>query len=107
MKEEQEISLVTYIVNEQFKMLNEKILYEDIPDDGYIVLPSKKKVRWWEYYKFNNEEQYLAWKAFAIKELSKYNLQKKFDLIDMTYGLDYKRIGSEVVTNKKGQIELF
>lgn len=104
MTDQQELNLVSYIVNEQFKMLNEKISYEDIPDDGYLEI-GKKKIRWYEYYKFKDEQQYLTWKAFAIKELTKYNLQKKFDLIDMTYGLDYKRIGSEV--NKKGQIEMF
>lgn len=105
MTEQQEANLLSFIINRQFELIGEQITYEDLPDDGVITI-GKKKIRWYEHYLFRDEDQYLAWKAFAISELTPHNLQKKFDLIDMTYGLDYKR-SLGVVANKKGQIEMF
>lgn len=60
-------------------------------------------MKWWEYYLFENEEQYLKWKAWSLDLLTKQGLEKKFNTLDMVYGLNYKL--PEI--KKEGQMVLF
>lgn len=90
-----------YLADKQFEIIGEKLKYKDIPEDGLIEI-NKKKIRWWEYYKFENKQQYEEWKLWALGELRKENIENQFDVIDMTYGLDYK-----IPKIVKGQTALF
>lgn len=90
------------IINHQFKMIGEKITYDELPETGEIVV-GKKKMNWWDYYMFKDEEEYLKWKNWAIALLKVKGMENKFDIIDMTYGLKYRL----PQTQKEGQMALF
>jgi len=80
--------LIDEIINEQFKIIGVKVLFKDIPKEGIKV--KKKKVMWYDYYKFETENEYLKWKEWAKNRLKENNIENKFDEIDMLYGLSYK-----------------
>ena len=87
MKIENENRVVQKILDEQFKIIGSNKSFEEIDE---ILTIGKKKIPWFEYYKFENKEQYEKWKAWAIKELQKVNLENTFDEIDMLWGFCYK-----------------
>lgn len=80
--------LIDEIINEQFKIIGVKVLFKNIPKEGIKV--KKKKVMWYDYYKFETETEYLKWKEWAKNRLKENNIENKFDEIDMLYGLSYK-----------------
>lgn len=85
------IDIITYLANEQFKIIGLKLKYEDLPDDGIIVFNGKKK-KWWDCYGFSDQQQYEKWKSLAIKQLLKEGYEESyFNEIDMVVGLDIKR----------------
>ena len=89
------------IVNEQFKIIGVNVKFEDIPEKGIKV--KNKYVKWFDYYKFKDEEEYLKWKRWALIEMDKMGTKEKFDELDMLYGLSY----NYPKDNKKDQLELF
>lgn len=96
--------IINRIINEQFRRIGyDNIKYEDLPEDGILEF-KKKKIKWWEYYLFKDEEQYISWKEWAINLMKEHNIPpNKFPIIDMTYGLNYKL----PQTQKEGQMKLF
>lgn len=88
-------------INLQFKIIGENVKYEDFPEDG-IIEKGKKKMKWWDYYLFKDEEEYLKWKKEALEMLDD-EYKKKFPIIDMIYGLNYHL----PQTQKEGQLALF
>ena len=76
------------IVNHQFQIIGVEVKFEDIPEEGIKV--GKKLVKWYDYYFFENEDQYMVWKRWALKELEKINSAHRINEIDMLYGLQYK-----------------
>lgn len=95
------LAIVRKIVDQQFKLIGENMTYDALPE--YVEDKKKKKIKWWDYYMFKDEEQYLKWKEWAIAQLKEHNMEKDFDTIDMTYGLNYRM----VETQKEGQMALF
>lgn len=80
-------SLVKRILNEQFRIIGADVKFETLEEQ---ILVGKKKVMWYDYYKFENKEQYQKWKEWALKELEKSIVKENFDKIDMLWGLCYK-----------------
>lgn len=72
--------------------------FSDIPDSGEILV-GKKKVMWYDLYKFT-EEQEEKWRGWAIEELRKTHIEKEAKewlmFIDLVYGfvLDLKKKGT-------------
>lgn len=93
--------LIKRVVNEQFKIIGEKMTYECLPEFVEIG-KTKKKIKWWEYYLFENQAQYLKWKEWGKAIMKEGEMEKMFDLLDMTYGLNYRMIE----TPKAGQLAL-
>lgn len=84
-------SPIIYIIDKQFEILNLPIRYVNLPEDGKI-LNGKKKEEWQKYYKFETEEDYIKWREWTEKECSIHNFKDwDVDLIDMVFGLDFKR----------------
>lgn len=83
------------IIDEQFIIIKEKITYRDIPENGLINI-GKKSILWYNHYKFQNKEEYIQWKDWAIKELNKLGRSNEFTILDLTFGLNYhiKKEGS-------------
>lgn len=79
--------LVKRVLDEQFKIIGVDMTFDKLEE--YIVV-GKKKVRWCDYYKFEDEAQYLRWKDWALQELKKSIVPENFDKIDMLWGLCYK-----------------
>lgn len=90
------------IVNKQFEMIGESFRYKDITEDGLITV-GKKKILWYEYYKFRDEAQYLEWRQWAWRVLQRSmpDPKRRLDRIDFEFGLTYK------IPKEKGQGELF
>ena len=78
---------VLRVINQQFKLIGLDITFDDIEE---YEKEGKKKVFWFDKYKFNSEEDFLKWKTWAVSELSKASLEKKVDEIDMLWGFGYK-----------------
>lgn len=78
---------VKKVVNEQFKYLGLDITFADIEEEVQV---GKKKIKWYHHYRFENEQQYLKWKEWAIEELKKVGLENEFNKIDMIWGFTYK-----------------
>lgn len=89
------------IINYQFKVIGEDIIFKDIPEGGEIIIGKKKKM-WYDVYQYKNEEQYLQWKIWALEELEKGQHSDKFDTLDMIWGLHIAFPKTE-----KPQLELF
>jgi hypothetical protein len=99
MKREQ---LIAKIVDKQFEMIGEKITLEGLPDDGMIEI-GKKKMYWYDHYKFDNLEQYEEWRSWAEKEIKVLpNWLNELNFIDLLYGMSYK-----IPKIQKGQLDLF
>lgn len=81
---------IRQLLNLQFKMIGENITFEEIPENGMMII-DKKKVHWFKLYKFKDEEQYLKWKQelYKVEDLTELQL----DMIDMVFGLDYNKEG--------------
>ncbi len=99
-KKQVNLNVVRYLVDKQFEMIGETIRYNDLPEDG--LLGGKKKNYWWDVYKFQSKKQYEEWKSWALSELEKNGDEDKFDVIDMTWGMNYT-----IQKIKEGQLELF
>ena len=80
-------SLVKRILDEQFKIIGVDMTFDRLEEEIQV---GKKKVKWCDYYKFENEDQYLKWKVWALQELKKSPVPESFDKIDMLWGLCYK-----------------
>lgn len=76
---------MTEVVDKQFEIIGETIRFKDIPDDGLIQI-GKKKVFWYEHYKFkgNQEEEWVKWMREKIRGTL---ISKKGDYIELRYGL--------------------
>lgn len=85
------------IVNKQFKIIGWDMTMKDLPT-GYI----EKKKMWWDIYQFESKEQYERWRIWAVEELTKLGEEESFDIIDMTWGLNWK-----IEKVPVGQLELF
>jgi hypothetical protein len=96
-----ENKVIEMVIDRQFEMIGEDLRCKTLPEDGLIEVGDKKKkmVYWYEYYFFKSKEQYEEWREWATKELARINLGHKIDLVDLTYGLNYKI--------EKGQLEIF
>ena len=73
-------------------MIGEKIRFEDLPQDGLIIV-NKKKVYWYDHYKWDNMEQYIEWKSWAREQLlilGEKNTQYVLDYADLRYGLNVR-----------------
>lgn len=81
------------LVNHQFKILGEKMTFEEIPEDG-IVRIGKKKVRWYEHYLFT-EEQEKEWRDWCKEQVKDCHVEVDMFMIDMVYGFNrrYKKEG--------------
>jgi hypothetical protein len=84
-----EKGLLYKVLNKQFKMIGEKMTYEELPEDGIIIV-SEKKVKYYDHYKWESMEQYKEWRKWAYEKLihlgensAKYIL----DYSDFRYGL--------------------
>lgn len=93
--------LLTKIVNQQFKILGLNKTFAEIPDSGMVDV-GKKKEKWYNVYKFT-EEQEKQWKEWALAELRKIHSDEKeiqgvFRELDLVYGFvrDY--------TKRKGEL---
>ena len=63
-----EDGLLYKILNKQFEMIGEKMTYEKLPEDGMIIIDGKK-IRYYDYYKWDSIEQYNQWVEWSYKEL--------------------------------------
>lgn len=88
------------IIDKQFEIIGEAIKFEDIPEEIEIG-KTKKRVKWYEFYKFKNEEQYQEWRNWARKSLEEVGMLRDFDKLDMIYGLNY-----HLIETQKGQLSL-
>ena len=57
------------VINEQFKIIGEKLTFEQISPSGMVIISGKKR-NWYEVYKFT-EEQEERWRKWALNLLSK------------------------------------
>lgn len=74
-------------------MIGEKITFEDIPEDGMIKV-GKKKVMWWDYYLFT-EEQEKQWREWCKEKAKDCLIPVDMFKVDMVYGFRtrYKKEG--------------
>ena len=80
------------IVEKQYEMIGENVKFSDIKDEIEIVVgKKKKKIRWFDHYKFKDEEQYLKWRNWAIEKLKENEEEDLINEVDMVFGIDYKR----------------
>ncbi len=95
--------LIEQVMNKQFQMIGEKITIASLPEDGLIEV-GKKKIMWYQHYKFDSLEQYEQWRSWAEQELSSKLIKwkKELDFADMIYGMSYK-----IPKTQKGQLDLF
>jgi len=80
-------SFIEKLVNKQFEMTGVNFRMADITEDGTILVDKKKKA-WYDYYKFETQEQYEEWKKYIIKELN--GNMNEANRIDFMYGMVYK-----------------
>lgn len=78
--------LVERIVNQQFKIIGVDVSFKTLEE--YIEV-GKKKIKWYDYYKFKSKEQYEEWKKWALNEINNSEVKENFDMIDMIWGLEY------------------
>lgn len=88
--------LLLEIVNKQFEMIGEKVRFEDIPDDGIVTIDGKKK-KWYDVYKFTEDEE-KEWREWSMKKLGilgQENARKIMDYAELRYGfcIRYKKKG--------------
>lgn len=88
-----EPNYLTRIADKQFEMLGSKIRFNDIPEDGVVVV-DKKKQYWYDAYKLT-EEQEQEWMNWAYEELKKMQAEEDFMYLNTRYGMvrRYKREG--------------
>lgn len=92
-----EKGLMLKILNKQFKMIGEKMTFEDLPQDGIITVNGKKKY-WYEHYKFDSFEQEKEWRDWSYKQLElmgEQNAKTIMDYAELRYGFTvrYKKKG--------------
>lgn len=75
------------LINKQFEMIGVTFRLADIPEDQ-MILVGKKKVAWYDYYKFDTCEQYEEWKKFIVDALR--GNMKEANMIDFQFGMVYK-----------------
>lgn len=78
-------------------MIKEDVRFEDLPQDGILIV-NNKKVKWYDCYKWDNWEQYDEWRKWARSEMEKMGVPKveyTMRYIDLRYGLTirYKKEG--------------
>jgi hypothetical protein len=91
-----------FYIDKQFEMIGEKFRYKDIPPDLMIEV-GKKKMYWFEYYKFRDEAQWQEWRDWARDYMIKdgiLNHESVLNDLDLVYGMLYK------IPKEKGQGEL-
>lgn len=72
------------LANHQFKIIGEKITFDDIPEDGQVTVGKKKKL-WYDVYKFT-EEQEEEWREWCKVEMMKHPLAVDGYTLEMVYG---------------------
>lgn len=76
-------------MNKQFELIGETIRANQIPDDDLIEV-GKKKIYWYYHYFFDNENQWLEWRAWVAKRLQEEGIKKveaELNQIDLIYGM--------------------
>lgn len=77
-------------------MISCPLRWASLPEDGLIEVTQgkkKKKVLWWEYYKFHSEDQWLEWRHWTEDLLVKEQVKKPgqtLNYIDLRWGMAYK-----------------
>lgn len=92
--------LINRLADKQFEMIgvDKKLVDMFVGDDPLMIVTEKnKKVEWYKYYKFEDEEQYMKWRRWAKIEVAKLGeittdreLEESINFIDLLYGLPYK-----------------
>ena len=95
-----EKGLMYEILNKQFDMISVKMKYEDLPQDGIIVIDGKK-MYWYEHYKWDTVEQYKEWRKWSSEKL------KHLGESNMIYILNYADLRYGFIVRYRKQGELF
>lgn len=83
-------NLISKIVDRQFKIVGASLTFKTLPEDGIITV-AKKKMLWWNYWKFENEEQWKKWREWGEEYLKQQGVDvQKMDYIDLRWGMSYK-----------------
>ena len=80
------------IINKQFEMIGEKILWREIPESGIVTVKIKKKdteMFWWDRYLFKDEKQYREWEKWALEELKKEKMEDEWVNLFLLYSLNF------------------
>lgn len=78
-------------------MIGEKMTFEELPQDGVLTV-GKKKMNWYEHYKWDSMEQYEEWRKWArneMKILGEKASESALNYADFRYGFTvrYKKEG--------------
>lgn len=91
------------LINKQFEMIGHpEVTFNDLEKNTTVTVmegKKEKKVEWWKYYRFENEDQYNKWRMWAKIEIAKLpdvetdrQLEENINFLDLAYGLTYKII---------------
>lgn len=89
------------IINKQFEMIGEKILWKDIHDSGIVTVKVKKvdtDMFWWERYQFKSETQYREWEKWALEELKKEKMEEEWVNLFLLYSMNFPLKKGEQLT---------